>query len=382
MRYDYLQGITRTRVDEVTVGDERTVALYPDAAGAQPLAIDLNGAPNLAQDMFRIGQSAEAGSPVDPITTVIVLGKQYKSVAWVDIFFPPTFPLMSAANGMAVHTKFLYPMWGTSHLGNFDTLLPEGAPYSFSGLDVAWVPGKIQTHGWASYVSMEEAARAQSSLSWVARKSALPMFIVNRGMQFRAAARLLDTTVDQTYALGHVLNKGPGTEWDQPGVDMRDDINLGLNTILGKVTTERQAVSLVLSNSSYDAALSNEGFRAWHNGIILTDASSKTVNERRLAQYLGVREVLIINPTGELGAPLFGDVAWLLVRDDAAEGFEDDYGSDRFGARFAVNDGVALESWQERMIRVSLYPALKEYALEVVNPAAIFLITNTQGDQP
>lgn len=383
MLRSYLEGIAlptgqQTRVDEVRIGDETTIGIYPNQRNAQPLAIDFLQAPNFANDM-RIGQSGVAASPVDPLTTVIVLGKQYKSVAWVDLFFQPTAPLQSASTGLATSKSFMYPIWGTDHLQHFDTELPEGAPYGFSGLNVAWIPGEIEVHGWAAMVTIEEASRAQGSLNWVSRKAALPMFIVNRAMQFKAAEMLLDTTADATFAVGHVMNKTPGTEWDQPGIDMRADINAGITAILSKVTAERDSVTLVLSNSSYDSALLNEGYRDWHSGVILTDASNKAVNEARLAQFLGIGEVRIINPTGEAGNALFDDVAWLIVRDSSGADFEADYGSEKFAARFALNDGIAMESWTEEMIRAQLYPTLKEYKLDVLNPNAGYLITNTSS---
>ena len=65
MRMSYLDGIhipafdsgeagaTLAKVDELRIGDDRTAAVYPDRAGAQPIAVDFLGSPNLAEDMFR-----------------------------------------------------------------------------------------------------------------------------------------------------------------------------------------------------------------------------------------------------------------------------------------------------------------------------------------
>ncbi len=386
MLAEYLEGISLptggvAKVDEVSIGGDTTVGLFPDQRGSQPVAIDFLRAPNLAEDMFRssLGQSHVAASPVDPLTTAIVLGKQFKSVAWVDLFFPPTTPLESAAGGLARSLSYQFPMWGTDHLDEYDTRLPEGAPYSVSGLDVAWLTGKMQPHGWAALVTLEEAARAASSLNWVARKASLPMTIVNRAMQFNAARRLLDTTAEVTFATGHVLNKAPGTSWDEPGVDMQADAEVAIQTIASQVSIDRRAITCVMSEASYGAALRNEGFRSWHTGILLQQSTDYSINETRLAQYLGVGEVHIINPTGSGGRSLFDDVCWFLVRTPDLEDFDDSYGAERFAARFAANDGVVLEPWQERMIRATLYPTMKEYDLRVLNTGAAFLITNTSS---
>ncbi len=320
MRMEYLEGIALpmggvAKVDEVTIGGDRTVGLYPDQRGAQPVAIDFLRAPNLAEDMFRtLGQSHVAESPIDPLTTAIVLGKQFQPTAWVNLFFPPTTPLASSAGGLARSLSYQFPMWGTEHLDEYDTRLPEGVPYSVSGLDVAWLQGKMEPHGWASIVTLEESARAAASLNWVARKASLPMTVVNRAMQFNAARRLLDTTAEVTYATGHVLNKTAGTEWDQPGVDMQADAETALQAIASKVTTDRRAITCVMSESTYGAALRNEGFKAWHTGIMLQQSTDYSVNETRLAQYLGVGEVQIINPTGAGGRALFDDVCWFIIR--------------------------------------------------------------------
>ena len=194
------------------------------------------------------------------------------------------------------------------------------------------------------------------------------MTVVNRAMQFNAARRLLDTTAEVTYATGHVLNKTPGTEWDQPGVDMQADAETALQAIASKVTTDRRAITCVMSESTYGAALRNEGFKAWHTGILLQQSTDYSVNETRLAQYLGVGEVQIINPTGAGGRALFDDVCWFIIRSPDLEDYDDSYGAERFAARFSANDGVVLESWQERMIRSTLYPTMREYDLRVLNP--------------
>ena len=81
---------------------------------------------------------------------------------------------------------------------------------------------------------------------------------------------------------------------------------------------------------------------------------------------------LDINPTGKAGRPMFDDVAWFFAHPLDLEDYDDSYGAERFAARFAANDGVVLESWTERMIRSTLYPAMKEYALEVLNPGAAY----------
>ena len=388
MRISYLDGIflptevgaTTAKVDELKIGDDRTAAVYPDRAGAQPIAVDFLGAPNLAEDMFRtIGQSDVAQTPVDPLTTAIVVGKQFRSAGWVDLFFPPTLPLESATSGLARSLTFRYQVWGDSHLDEYDTSLPEGTPWPFSGLDVVWEPGKMEPHGWASLVTMEEAARAVPSLNWIARKAALPMTIINRALQFSAARKLLDPTAEATFATGHVTNKAPGTEWDQPGTDMQVDAEMAIQTIASKVTVDRRAIVCVMSEKSYSAALRNTGFKEWHSGVLVPQGTDYSVNEVRLAQYLNVGQVHIINPTGKAGRPMFDDVAWFFARPFDLEDYDDSYGAERFAARFAANDGVVLESWTERMIRSTLYPAMKEYALEILNPGAAYLYTNTSS---
>lgn len=386
MKAEYLDGIalptpegpTVAKVDEFKIGDDRTTAVYADRAGGRPLAIDWLGAPNAAED-FRIGQADVAASPVDPLTTAVVLGKQYEDVEWVDLFYPPTMPMEGANRGLARNRNFQYPMWGTAHLEEFDTALVEGAPYGVSGLDVLWLASKLNTFGWASLVTLEESARAESLLNWVTRKAGLPMTIVNRAMQFQAYRQLIDTTAEVTYATGHVLNKGAGAEWDQPGVDMQADALAAVTTIGSKASVTERAITCVMTHQSYRAALQNEGYKAFHSGVLVPQNNNVMINETRLAQFLGVREVIVINPTGPGGRPLFGDLAWFLVRDPSLEEYGDDYGSERFAARFGVNDGVVLESFSEHMIRSTLFPVIKEYVLQVLNPGAAYLITNTSS---
>lgn len=378
-------GQVRTRLDEHQVSaDESAPALFPDVAGgsrAAPLAFDWLSAPNYAEDLASRGapQSEMAASPVAAITTAVVLGRARNRTEWVSLFFPGTLPL-SSNGGLATSENFLYQVWGTSHLGNFDTRLPERAPFSMSGLDSIWVEETIEAHGWATSISDTERARALRQTGWLMLKAELPMLICNRRLEFIAAEKLTDTTAESTFATGHITQLAPGAEWDQAGSDLRGDVMGGASLVARKCGAGLEDVTWVLSQSAYEAALRNDGYRQFHNGVALVDAANAAINATRLAQYVGVGQVRVINPTGPDGLPMFGDVAWLVCQGPNTQEWDDSYGTQRFGARFAPNDGLILEPWAERMIRVTVYAALKEYRLTVLNPEAGYLFTNCSSE--
>ena len=368
------------RVDEVRVGDERTAGLVPDIPGGSrhPAAFDLMGAPNFFEDLVRSKpQSAIAALPIDPITTRLVVGPAVQRSAWVDLFFPRAMVFDAGDSSLLARTeKVQYARWGNTHLGNYDTRLGERQPFQLSGQAMVWLTAEIETHGWATDMTDVEKARAVRQIGWAEKKAMLPMWILERRMQFKAAEMLVDTTAGRSFALGHVLNKGAGTEWDEPGVDMLDDCALGIQTVASATGYDNEQITVVFTRASWNAALKNDAFRAHHAGVTMVSRDDTNLSAQRMKEFLGVGDVQVINPTGD-GIPLFGDEVWILTQGPISGDWDTSYGHERYGARLGVNDGFVLDPWTERMIRTDIFAAMKEYILEILNPRAGFLITNT-----
>ena len=262
------------RVDEVRLGEERTVGLYPDTPGGTrtPAAYNLMGAPNYFENLVRSAQpqSSIAALPIDPITTRLVVGPVVQRSAWVDIFFPRAMVFDAGNNTQLAHTeKVQYARWGNVHLANYDTRLAERQPIPLSGQSIVWLTAEIETHGWGTDMTDVEKARAVRQIGWAEKKAMLPMWILERHLQFRAAEMLLDPTADKSFAAGHVLNKGAGTEWDQPGIDMLDDCSLAIQTVANATGYDNHQIIAVFTRASWDAALKNEAFRNHHAGVTM-----------------------------------------------------------------------------------------------------------------
>lgn len=375
------QSVTAVVDGYTTRGGADVAALFPDVPGGSrmaPLTYEM-GFASPDQNVREMSQ-AEAGQlPINPILTTLVVGQLYRSYRWVDEFFRPSSPLAADGTGLATSESYTWPYWGKDHLAYHNTTLPERTPYGISGLSVGWLTGSLSTHGWASDITRRERALTSNFLSWATRKAALPMEIMGRWLQKQALDLLTDTTADATFATGHVMLKGVGTEWGGGG-DLKADVDVAVKAILGKVSGHPSMIHVKFARDSFTAALNDPGFKANSAGVVVLDRQAEEANLRALAQYLGVGRCSVLDVTGPDGLPALADDTWIYY-DEALSGqqiadFSTDYGTERWLTRFSPNDGVVQQPWRDNMFRTDLFAAIRQYELHVHNPDCGYLIRN------
>ncbi len=160
---------------------------------------------------------------------------------------------------------------------------------------------------------------------------------------------------------------------------MHTDVISAAQTVARKANVSMADVRVVMSHDTYIAALQNEAFGKHFGSVQVIDRRSTGANLVRLAEYFGVGSVEMINPTGADGLSLFADVCWVFTQGPNVEAFDDSYGSERWGVRFAANDGFTLAPWRENMIRVQVLASMAEYKLKTLSPVCGYLITNTSS---
>lgn len=218
------------------------------------------------------------------------------------------------------------------------------------------------------------------SLAWQARKAAIPLQVVRRDMAAKALVQLLDTTADVTFGSGHVINIGAGNEWNHAtGADMWGNIEAGADLIAADVPSVKSQLHLKLTRKSARAALRNPAFMDSFipTGPVLSIPTDVALG--KLAEYLGIGRVSTFDWSQSGGALYQGDVAWLFLDDQLASppGWSEDYGRERWLARFSPNDGVILPSWRDNDRRLEKFAAVMQYKLHVLNPNCAVHFTNT-----
>lgn len=380
-RYGLFQGLSapfpsgeaQARVDEVDIGDGiRVPAILPDTGSrAERLSQALIDAPAA----FRaLGPADEAGTPIRPITTALVLGTPMFRPTFVDLLFPPTVPVDT--DGRLARTKrFRWARWGTKHLERFNTRLGEFEPYGFAEIDRTFEAGTIETHGLAVRLGDEERAEAWRPDDWIAKKLALPAHFVRRSREFEIADLLADTTPGNTYSA--VTNISGGSEWDNGG-DMYADLSPVIEAVALAANVDRTAIRIAVSGVTLTAMAQDAGFQATHSGLTIIDRTSEGVLESQLATYLGVGSVeRILDMTDETGGREFADIAIVYTNGPDVRFFDTTYGSERWTAGFMANPGFAADTWREPMIRANLAAWVHQYKDTILKADCAQLVTNT-----
>lgn len=346
----------------------RTVVPAVRGGDLRPLAYDF-------MSLRAASQSDFATTPVDAISTALLLGTAARRSDWVNLFFPPLMP--TGTDGQLISTPtWTYPSFGVEQLDEYDTRLGEGQPFRTSGLSTSWLTQTIETYGWAVGLTMEEMARARGvGISWVERKLELPQRIVNRALEFQVAARLLDTTAGVTYASGNVTALGGGAEWDNGG-DLLTDVGGAIDSLSEGVNVDRTDVRVVMTRSAFTAALKDAGYKASLVGTTLYSAADGPPNVAKIRDYVGAGSLDVINPTGAAGGSLLGDRTWVFTQGPNASDYDTTFGATRWSGLWTPNAGFAVEPWVERLIRTNMSAWMRQYVLDVFNPSAAILFSN------
>jgi hypothetical protein len=235
--------------------------------------------------------------------------------------------------------EFEYKEWGAEHLREVDTVWQAGAKPSESQFGWATRSARTVPHKHRVPLTNRDLAKAQApggigEMALRRRRVAVATGVIITGYEAEVVSAFTDSN---NYPAGHVVTKGPGTEWDNGADDQAiiDDIKTGINTICDTIVGVAPSdLTVVVPDRVFRTALQ-------YNEVILGAVKSgiaDQVTNERFTTYFGVRQLL--RPTAaKLSGALnvddrhedyqlvthWGDNVWIgLVGDPEAEGVQAD----------------------------------------------------------
>lgn len=303
---------------------------------------------------------------IDPVVTKLVVGTPYRR----------TMPSQFLVRKIEVEAfNFSYNVFGTEAWQDIDTERAMRAEITTSDAEFETRTGKLRRFTHAMKRDTDELKNAHPSLRLRELLAFQAKFKVE--MNIERIIRNLLTTVTN-YPVLHRLAITGGSEWDSAGGDSRADVRSICAEICGDTGVSFEDISVFLSESSLNAALSDPVFLgARHN------YDTDTPNKDALAKYWGIKEVVTANPI-EYAAdgtvtPMYGDIAIPFVRNPLGGDWDTEYGEFDFAVDFKWNRGVALEAWYENKTTTWWFPFQDYSNPKIINNNLGGIITNTSA---
>lgn len=273
--------------------------------------------------------------------------------------------------------NYKYPVWGKGHLRRYDTRRGLSAQIMRAKQTVSYLTGTLQRHTLAADCDVAELSFNSQGIPaavWRESKTTLAKQLVDLDIESIAATLLTTST---NYPVSHRTALGSGSEWDNGG-DVREDVLAMANAISvdSAGLIRPQDVSLYLPTASLEAALSDSAFTA---ASVYSSTARPGVD--RLRDYLGIKEIItgspvVVDDTETTTSSMYGDVAILFVNNDVNRGLNTQYGQLNFGATFAPNNGIALNSWYDDDHSTWVFPWEDWVEHKITNNAMGAIITN------
>jgi hypothetical protein len=315
---------------------------------------------------------SQATGLIDHLVTTIVAGQVGQNETWVDRVFRPIIPTddRGPVNGSA----FSYLRFGNQHLAEMSLKLPDGAPYKFIKHGQVKVSSQLELYGVASYQTLRTLRDSPAALNLDVRTQLLVARAVSMALQADARDAMTTTA---NYAT--VATLAGGDEWTDASGDPKANVQAGINAIISAVGGQPTDIRIELPMDSYFALRNNAAFIEDRKYTVASSADiAATLVLMR--DFLGVGEVNILSPRSEVAGTvdqMFGDDVFMYSMGNETAEFTTDYGRELWGVRFAFNDGVAEQPWDDRLSRAKIYAFNREWRLHVVHTGAGYLIRNT-----
>lgn len=329
----------------------------------------VDGAIVRATDISSSLQDGSLGQ--DAITTELVLGMPQAAIM-------PGERILSPVRVPGEH--FRYPVFKAEHLFRRDTIRGLREDMGFVDWKPQYENGHLDEYTIAVLKDKRElAARGDAAgvLRVAERSAMLARKIVMLDLEVRR--RDLLTTVTN-YPVANRLAISGGSEWDAAGGDSRTDVRSMCAVICSGTPLQYSDLTVFLSFAALNAALDDPVFIAARSNY-----NADTADTAALARYWGVGEVWSANPVistsediADTGS-MYSDIA-IVYYDSRRAGvgttFVEDMGELHFGARFVMNEGVALRSFYIDSRKSWAYPWEAMEAIALTNNSLGAIITN------
>jgi hypothetical protein len=309
--------------------------------------------------------------------TGLILGKVVQGHDWTVPFFPKVFPaLVQTTGGFANVLRYAYHQYLTDMEIRVDTRLPEHAPYTVVGMDFKELFGELTNYGAAAAMSMEQLAIYGARLPvHVQNVMRAPAVVVSVDYQYEVATAI---TTDANF--GTVVTLAGGSEWGAASTNLLGNIETACDALNVSTGIRQWACTVIMTKTSWRAARKDTAYKAYLTAAQQGGRSVVTASPLRadpiMAEYLGVAEVLVIQPLSGLSLL---DRTWVLAQpftppETMLE--NGDYGRTQWGALFAPHEGVYLKQFTDDMHRREVTPFVQPRALKVLQAAAGYMIKN------
>lgn len=327
-------------------------------------------------------QYGAATGIVDHLITEIVAGQVGMREDWVNAVFPRIVPTDEGSGDPIGGSTFKYLRFGSQHLEEKNVKLGPRAPYGFVDFDYAELSSQIELYGVASFADRRALRDAPAALRLAIRTELLCSRIISMALKADAKRVMTDTTT-ASYTTGHVTTIGGGNEWSVAAKDPRTTVQPLVNKILAAVGGDPTNIVGFIPLNTYQVLRDNTVYQAAFSSVIAPSADMNA-NLQRMADFLGIGRMVMLNDrlssAGTVSA-MFGDD--LFLKHDGFTpnaGWTTDYGAEQGAVRFALNDGVAEQPWEDRLTRTQIFAFNREWKLEPINTAAWALVRNTNGE--
>ena len=230
--------------------------------------------------------------------------------------------------------------------------------------------------GRADIDDMKKAGFAGGDPLYGARRINDGRYAIELAKEVRAKD-LLTTTAN--YPAGHFTTLASGSEWNAAGGDSRTDIGAAAAVLRASTGIGRGGLTVGLSGAAVEAAKSDPVFLATRTAALKDTFPS----EAELAAYWGVKEVFSFDPISTASAaydsplvPIWGDVAIVFHDGLNPATFDPVAGQQVFGATFKFASGIAQAPYVRREISSWIWPWDEWNLIELIYPAAGYLILN------
>lgn len=281
---------------------------------------------------------------------------------------------------MVPTTTAVYREYDRSHLVAVETRRGSSAEYAHRTpksriKEVALDRDSFE--GRADVDDLKKAGYAGGDPLYGARRINDGRIAIELSKELRAKDLLTNTA---NYPTGHFTTLAGGSEWNAPGGDSRSNIGAAAAVLRGTTGIGRGGLTVGLSGASLEAAVNDPIFLATR-----TAAMKDTFpNESELAAYWGVKEVFSFDPISTLTAdydaplvPIWGDVAIVFHDGMNPATFDPVAGQQVFAVTFKFLSGIASAPYLERRISTWVWPWDEWNLIELIYPAAGYLILNT-----
>jgi hypothetical protein len=313
----------------------------------------------------------------DPVMTNLVLGMPQGAL--------PGMKILGRVDVRKQH--FRYPVFGAEHLQPRDTERGLKERIQSAGIKIGYENASLKRFSFAyDFDDDELSENTGDDIGSVLRLQQRGTFEARQTVELNLEKRrhTLLTTVTN-YPVANRLAIAGGSEWDAAGGDSKTDVQAMANQVVLGTPYTREQVSVFLSDEAKEAALADPIFIAARANYT-TDMSDLDT----LRKYWGVGEVWTAKPVTSADGTLanvvgmYADLAivYLPPEISAPSGIslpELTSGTPRFGAAFAMNDGVALRPYYEEDRTTWFYPWQARDHSAIIQSARGAIITNCKA---